>query len=125
MPTVQQKLQLMQSQRVEQLLNHIYDQKGTRQPLNILLKGSMARIWELSVAREIDRLAKGIFNIKGNDAIEFIQKSEVPHNETVTYVNMVYDSRLLKSNQYRVRLTVGGDRLEYYNDTATPATYLI
>ena len=72
----------------------------------------MKRIWELSVAREIVRLAQGIFNVKGNNAIDFISKTEVPINKIVTYANMVCDFRPRKEDQYRVRLTVEGDRLQ-------------
>ena len=53
MPSVQQKLQLMQAQSLAKCLNHIYDTTGSKQSLDDLLKGPMKRIWELSVAREI------------------------------------------------------------------------
>ena len=125
MPTIQQKLQLIQAQRVTQCLNHIFDQTGHKQSLDDLLNGPMKRIWDLSVAREIGRLAQGIFKVKGNNAIDFIPKSEVPKNKIVTYANMVCDFRPRKEDQYRVRLTVGGDRLEYYLDTTAPAASLL
>ena len=38
---------------------------------------------------------------------------------------MVCDIRPLKSEKYQVRLTVGGDRLQYLDDTASPAATLL
>ena len=38
---------------------------------------------------------------------------------------MVCDFRPLKAEKYRVRLTVGGDRLEYKHDATSPAASLI
>ena len=38
---------------------------------------------------------------------------------------MVRDIRPLKSEKYRVRLTVGGDRLQYPDDTASPVASLL
>ena len=38
---------------------------------------------------------------------------------------MVWDFRPLKNEKYRVRLTIGGDRLEYIYDTSAPAANLV
>ena len=38
---------------------------------------------------------------------------------------MVCDYRPLKEEKYRVRLTIGGDKLEYDNETASPTANLI
>ena len=38
---------------------------------------------------------------------------------------MVCDYRPLKSDPNRVRLTVGGDRLDYFDDAASPAVTLL
>ena len=38
---------------------------------------------------------------------------------------MVCDYRPLKEEKYRVRLTIGGDKLEYDNETALPTANLI
>ena len=56
------------------------------------------------------------------DTIDFINKNEVPPNKKVTYANMVCDVRPLKAESHRVRLTVGGDRLDYHGDASSPAT---
>jgi hypothetical protein len=43
----------------------------------------------------------------------------------VTYANAVCDYRPLKDEPYRVRLTVGGDRLPYPADAGAPAATIL
>ena len=74
----------------------------------------MKDIWDNSTSRELGRLSNGWKNEKGNEALQFIPKSEVPKGEPVTYANMVCDIRHHKEDKFRVRLTVGGDRLEFF-----------
>ena len=69
--------------------------------------------------------SQGIGNIKRNNTIDFIHKSEVPLDRRVTYANMVSEYIPLKSDPYQVRLTVGDDHLEYHNDVASPAALLL
>ena len=38
---------------------------------------------------------------------------------------MVCDYRPLKTEKHRVRLTIGGDKLEYFDETASPAASLL
>ena len=123
-PTINQKLGYLQAQQIVQTLNHIF-QDGKRQTLDMLLKGPMKNIWNNSTSRELGRLSNGWRNEKGNEALEFIPISEVPKGEPVTYANMVCDIRHHKEDKYRVRLTVGGDRLEYFFETAAPAASLL
>ena len=71
-------------------------------------------------------MANGLSNrITGSNTINFIQKTNIPRNKKVTYANLVYDFLPLKSDQYRVRLTVGGDRLQYDKETASRAENLL
>ena len=57
--------------------------------------------------------------------VDLITINEVPYGKKVTYANMVCDYRPLKSDPFRVRLTVGGDKLEYLDNVASPtATFL-
>ncbi len=90
-------------------INHIFDVQGKRQTLDQLIHGTDAAIWQQATSNELGRLAQGVKNTKGNDVIDFIYKSDVPIHKKVTYANMVCDFRPLKSEPYRVRLTVGGD----------------
>ncbi len=52
-------------------------------------------------------------------------KDHVPPKALVTYGNFICDHRPLKSEPYRVRLTVGGDKLKYDDDAGSPAASLL
>ena len=93
--------------------------------LDALLSSTSAYIWERAVSCELGRLAQGFFGIKGNDVIDFISKNNIQSNKTVTYARMVCDFRPFKQEKFKVRLTVGGDRLHYNDDTASPAASLL
>ena len=125
MPKKNDIIREMQAQHITKCINHIYDTFGNKQSLDDLLKGPTMKIWDLAVTKELGRLAQGIFDVIGNDVIDFISKSEVPPNKTVTYANMVCDYRPLKNEKFRVRLTVGGDRLPYLDDATSPAASLL
>jgi hypothetical protein len=105
-------------------INHIFDASGKRQTIDMLLRTDPAT-WGKSTTNELARLAQGLGAVKGTDTIEFILKSEVPHDKKVTYANMICDFRPLKDEQYRVRLTVGGDKLPYEDDAGSPAASLL
>ena len=66
--------------------------------------------WDKALSNEWGRLAQGnIYGIKHTDTIEFIHQSEVPKDKKETYDSFVCDHRPLKSEQWRVRLVVGGE----------------
>ena len=71
------------------------------------------------------RLSQGVNNIPGNNAPLFIPKSKAPLNKKVAYANMACDSRSLKKENFRVRLMLGWDVLEYLYDASLPATSLL
>ena len=49
------------------------------------------KTWKRSVSNELGRMTQGIRNVKGNNVMVFITKSEVPKNVKITYGNMVCD----------------------------------
>ena len=57
--------------------------------------------------------------------MEFINKRDIPKHKKIIYANFVCDFRPLKAEKNRVRMTIGGDRLEYSEDTASPVALLI
>ena len=105
-------------------LYHIYNEQGVKQHIDKLLQSDPTK-WEPSVSNEIERLTKGIRAIKGNDVFDFIAKHEIPPHKKVTYANLVCDFRPTKEDPYRTRLTVGGDRLDYFGDSSSPAASLL
>ena len=105
-------------------INHIYNEDGQRLNIDKLLKLDPIT-WKPSVSNELGRLAGGIRNIKGNKAIQFVPKSSIPKTKKVTYANMVCDYRPGKDDPYRTRLTIGGDKLDYYGNASSPAASLL
>ena len=75
---------------------------------------------------ELGRIANGIDNrVRATNTIKFIIKEEVPAGFTVTYDNFIFNYLPIKSEPYRVRLTVGGKRLESPDDASSPAEPLL
>lgn len=92
-----------------------------------LMQGNKTKVkWNRSSANEFGRLAQGVGGrIKGTNTIFFIRKDEVPSNKTVTYARFVCDIRPQKEEQERVRMTVGGDRIEYPHDVSTKTADIV
>ena len=65
--------------------------------------------WGTALSKEIGRLATGIEDVAGNEAVTLTSNSLVPTNKKVAYTNMICDHRTFKKEKHRVRLTIGGD----------------
>ena len=70
-------------------------------------------------------MVQGIRDVKGNNTLTFVEKQEVPRNKKVAYANMICNYRPIKEEKYRTRLTIGGDVLDYDNNTSSPAASLL
>eukprot|EP00804_Cyclotella_cryptica_P019260 CCRYP_006149-RA/>CCRYP_006149-RA protein AED:0.38 eAED:0.38 QI:0/0/0/1/1/1/2/0/321 len=84
--------------------------------------------WQNAYGKELGRLAQGLPGIvKGTDTIAFIQRSHVPQDrwKDVTYGRIVANFRPEKEDPYRIRLTVGGNRINYPGDCDTPTADMI
>ena len=68
---------------------------------------------------EFARLAQGHDDVKGMDVIAFIARHQVPQGKRATYARYVVDYRPEKDEPWRLRITCGGDRLEYNGNTTT------
>jgi hypothetical protein len=81
--------------------NHIFDSNCKKEIIDTLLTGMDSATWTQALSNEYGRLAQGIDDrVVATDTIDFIHKSEVPSNKTVTYGNYVCDYRPLKSEPY-------------------------
>ena len=111
---------------VQQQLQHIYDVNGKRQSIDKLLNGKDGKTkWNPALSNEWGRLAQGNDNgVEYTNTIEFIAYKDVPLNRKVTYTSFVCDYRPLKKEKWRIRLVVGGDKLDYNFDSGSPATDL-
>lgn len=101
---------------------------GRAETIDSLIRGPDTVIWTKSLSNEWGRLAQGISKnrlstdcILGNNTIFFILPSQVPSGRKVTYANFVCTMRPGKSEPCRIRMTVGGDRLDAYQDVRSPA----
>jgi hypothetical protein len=79
------------------------------------------------MANEFGRLAQGNGPTMptGTETIFFISHRDVPKNKVPTYCRIVCEEKPLKAETKRVRITVGGNRIEYAGDVATPGADLI
>eukprot|EP00804_Cyclotella_cryptica_P007134 CCRYP_020036-RA/>CCRYP_020036-RA protein AED:0.40 eAED:0.41 QI:0/0/0/1/0/0/3/0/479 len=84
--------------------------------------------WKNAYGKELGRLAQGLPSIiKGTDTIVFIQRTHVPQDrwKDVTYGRIVANFRPEKDDPYRIRLTVGGNCINFPGDCGTPTADMI
>ena len=84
-----------------------------------LANSSEGPLWERSACIEFGRLAQGWKHVKGTDTIHFIHHNEVPVDRKATYVRYVTTYRPQKEEPRRVRMVVGGDKVDYPGVTST------
>lgn len=78
--------------------------------------------WLHGMAKELGRLTQGLDNsdVEGTDTMFFIPHTALPAGRKPTYTRVVVDERPQKADPYRVRVTVGGDRIDYPGNVSTP-----
>ena len=86
-----------------------------------LCRGPDQLIWTKALANDLGRLAQGVGTRMptGSNTIFFISPDQIPPNKKVTYARLVASLRPNKTETHRVRVTVGGDRLDYSGITST------
>jgi hypothetical protein len=85
-----------------------------------LMKDShLQPLWTRGFSNECGRLFQGIRDIPGTDMCFLIKLTNIPTDRHITYGKIVCDYKPHKKEKERVRLTVGGDRLDYSGDVAT------
>ena len=91
-----------------------------------LIQGPDKYIWVKALENYFERLAQGVKDRMptGNSTIFFIHPSDIPTHKKVTYGRLVVDIRPLKQEKYRVRITVGGDKLDFCGDASSVAASL-
>eukprot|EP00957_Ditylum_brightwellii_P031602 2396688-Ditylum_brightwellii.AAC.1 len=106
---------------MQHLANPIIDDNtGLELEYQHLIKQDKHReVWTKSFVNELGRLAQGVHNkVKGTDTMFFIPYNQVPQDRRgdVTYGCIVVDYRPQKDEPERMRLTIGGDRIQYPGD---------
>jgi hypothetical protein len=76
-------------------------------------------LWTRGFGNECGRLFQGIRDIPGTDTCFFTTLKNIPHDRHITYGKIVCDYKPHKKEKELVRLTIGGDRLDYSGDVAT------
>jgi hypothetical protein len=76
-------------------------------------------LWTRGFGNKCRRLFQGIRDIPGTDTCFFTTPKNIPNDRKITYSNIVCGYTPYKKEKERVRLTVGGDRLDYSGDVAT------
>jgi hypothetical protein len=76
-------------------------------------------LWTRGFGNECGRLFQGIRYISGTDTCFFIKLTNILKDIKITYVKIVCDYKPHKTEKERVRLTVGGDKLDYSVHVAT------
>jgi hypothetical protein len=76
-------------------------------------------LWTRGFGNECGRQFQGIRDIPGTDTCFFNDLKNIPNDRNITYGKIVCNYKPQKKEKERVRLTVGGDRLDYSGDVAT------
>ena len=72
--------------------------------------------WMEAMCIELRQIAQGYKNTKGTNTVEFMSHEEIediPKDQTVTYARIVVDYRPQKDDPNRVRITIGGNLIDY------------
>ena len=97
--------------------HHIYKTNGSKETIDSILNGPYKDECSKSLGNKWGDLDQGnIHGVRSTDTIGVIQRHEVPKNRNVTYATYVLDHKPLKEKQFRLQITVGGDRLSYLDD---------
>ena len=91
-----------------------------------LIRGLDKYIYKQGLTNDLGRLNQGIGQRMptGTNTIYFCHPSTILADRTVNYARLVSYLRPTKEEEYPVRVTVGGDRLEYLGLTATDTASL-
>jgi hypothetical protein len=98
----------------------IHPATGKEMEYTALMKDPRLKpLWARGFGNECGRLFQGIQDIPGTDTCFFIKLTNIPKDRNITYGKIVCDYKPHKKEKERVRLTVGGDILDYSGDVAT------
>jgi hypothetical protein len=76
-------------------------------------------LWTQGFGNECGRLFQGIRDIPGTNTCFFIKLKNIPEDRKITNGKIVCYDKPYKKEKERVRLAVGGDRLDYSGNVAT------
>ena len=83
---------------------------------------SLRDIWTKAMCKELGNISQGWGNEKGTNTVKFLTHREIaniPADRIVTYARIVVDYREQKEDPNRVRITVGGNLINYPGELTT------
>jgi hypothetical protein len=80
---------------------------------------TLGPLYKKGLGNELRRLYQGIRDIQGTNTRFFVDLTNITKYCKITYGKLVCDYKPNKAETERVRLTVGGDRLDYTGDVET------
>ena len=91
-----------------------------------LIRGPDRATWVKALANDLGRRAQGVGTCMptSTNTVFFVAKSSIPYNRKVTYARMVATIQPTKAEVNRVRVTVGGNRLDFPGTTTTHCAIL-
>jgi hypothetical protein len=105
---------------------------GKAENIDSLLCGPNSTIWLKSLSNEWGQCTQGLHKsclvkdtILGNNTVVFIFPDQVPAGCKVTYAKFVCTMRPGKAEVFRIRMTVGHDRLDACQDVGSPAVGVV
>jgi hypothetical protein len=91
----------------------IHPVTGKEMEYSALMKDPrLQSLWARGFGKECGRLFQGIRDIPGTDTCFFVDLKNIPNDRKITYGKIFCDYKPHKQEKERVRLTVGGDRLD-------------
>lgn len=123
-PTPISQIQPITSPRLHVAAAALHCDTGEQVEYRQLLKSTDGPLWEASAVEEWARLAQGLPSAgiptsAGTNTLRFITYQDIPAGRKATYPRIVVADRPQKAQTKRVRVTVGGDRIDYPGKVAT------
>ena len=109
-----------------QSCNAINIDTGREASYQELRKNSEGDEWTQMMSDELGKCSQGndTHPNSGTNTFFWITHDQVPTNKKATYARIVAEDRPHKAVTKRIRLTVGGNRIEYSGDVSTKTSYL-
>jgi hypothetical protein len=86
---------------------------------DIMQHPTLGPTYKTGFGNELGHLYQGIRDTQGTNTCFFVELSNIPKDRKITYGKLVCDHKPNQTEKERVRLTVGGNRLDYTDEVAT------
>ena len=110
---------------IEEVCNGVVDpttKKTLTKYHKVIEVPELRETWMKAMCIELGRIAQGYKDTKGTNTVKFMNLEEIaniPEDRTVTYARIVVDYRPQKEDPNRVRITAGGNLINYPYELTT------